>query len=355
VFLTFAFIFSYWACTKSDLCEDCPKSDPIVQDSTLKWQIPLCAGDTSDYSSMEPLITQYGVIFSNDFCPPHNKLLGGQVLCLDRHTGEPNWGVRFSKNMSSKRRGYYQDKLWIYSGGNIVVVDLKSGTILKELDIDNAYVRARSIEDYLYFSTYNKLWGDTTYLLRLSLESFSLDTLDILHPFEGGYAVSPTTPSLYIDPTTRDSILIYGSRPVKGNRTRFDVFAFNLQTREVEWVKTDLDLHGTPYHLIIERDMIIAPSSLSVFAMDVNTGDMIWQRDDIYYTNRTGAKVVGELLFLTNNFDDTYGLNIRNGSTVWHNPEGGYPADPTSVHFYNGYLWMNIAESSGAKIMKWTL
>jgi hypothetical protein len=174
--------------------------------------------------------------------------------------------------MSARRRGFYQDKLWIYSGGDILIIDLKSGTILKEFDIKKAEVNARSIEDYLYFSTYNKLWGDTTYLLRLSLESFSLDTLDILHPFEGGYAVSPTTPTLYVDPTTRDSILIYGSRPVKGNRTRFDVFAFNLRTREVEWVKTDLDLHGTPEHLIIEGYIIIAPCALSVFAMDVKTG-----------------------------------------------------------------------------------
>jgi outer membrane protein assembly factor BamB len=173
-----------------------------------------------------------------------------------------------------------------------------------------------------------------------------------MHPFEGGFAVSPTVPTLYIEPATRDSILVYGNRTVKGNRTRFDIFAFNLKNRELEWVKTDLDLHGTPYPLIIDGDMIIAPSALSVFALDVKTGDMIWKRDDIHFTNRTGAAVAKKLLFLTNNFDDTYGLNIRDGSTLWHNPEGGYPADPTSVHFYNGYLWMNIAESNGAKIMK---
>jgi len=324
----------------------------MEQDSTLIWQIALCAGDTSDFSSMEPLLTDYGVIFSNDFCPPHNQLLGKHIFCLDRLTGQPKWGARLSGNMSAHRRGYYQDKLWIYSGGDIMIIDLKSGSILKEFDFDNANFRVLSIEDYLYFSTYNKRWGDTTYLLRLSLENYRLDTLDIMHPFEGGFSVSPTMPTLYIDPATRDSILVYGSRPVKGNRTRFDIFAFNLKTRELEWVKTDLDVQGTPYPLIIDGDMIIAPSALSVFALDVKTGDMIWKRDDIHFTNRTGAAVAKKLLFLTNNFDDTYGLNIRDGSTLWHNPEGGYPSSPTSVYFYNGYLWMNTLDQAYSKIVK---
>lgn len=218
--IPFAILFSVLILTSAchkDCCDD-PNGDSMQDttstDSIHLWSVPLCSADTSDFSSMVPLITDHGVIFSNDFCPFDKALNSHLVFCLDKNDGKLLWSTQTEIKTGNGIRGYNNGCVWIFGGNSIEVIDALTGRTVNSLRLGSeTHERATGIGQSVYFTSLN-VTRDSVELIKMSIPGLNKKVIlkvDKSHELSGKdpYIEPPT---LYIDPTTSDSSLIFLNR-----------------------------------------------------------------------------------------------------------------------------------------------
>ena len=126
---------------------------------------------------------------------------------------------------------------------------------------------------------------------------------------------------------------------------RYSFKAYNLGTRKFDW---SIDIgYNPPIEVSLVGDNFIFKSDFSYYlnAIDINTGNIVWRRDDQRYSQHT---IYGDRIFAVPEGGREY-LNInaidaRSGSRIWKWIQNKVTSGITDIHLYKDQVNFMIYE-----------
>ena len=208
--------------------------------------------------------------------------------------------------------------------------------------------RATIIGDYFYHS-HDDVTGANRFsaLVRKPLTiDQKWDTLFILDAVEyNNFSPGFIGPSLWMHPTTNDSILIIPVRMVEfdKNLRRSDLIAFNLKTREILWQVEDFTGIVSVDQPIIYNGHVFVKNTKEIFSFNLMDGSPVWKYAE---TNQWANYGGGRLQIIDNKLilgeisgSVVFALDPLTGSRIWHHEKDfGFATCKSDIIHYKNYI-----------------
>ncbi len=303
------------------------------------WQTPLHF-DTLLSRSIVPQIVDDIVVFSDRFADNNENLKAfdksdGNFLWITDDFDPNNQGIK------SKHSNYIYENLMCFNfSKKSYCVNLNNGNLHWESVMDNGNPRTTIISNYLYQSQ-NSMGGEAT-LLRTRINAPEWENVYSM-PVVFGYSPSLESPSLYLK-NGIDSVLMIQNRAVNWstNELKVDLMAYNLTLQQLEWQILDIteDGNSSVFPPIIYQDKVYFQGASSIHCFDAKNGNEIWKREFENDFFLWGSNIIFENKLIANSSTrEIFALDLETGNTIWNNPDTGSTVENMATydsHIYFG-------------------
>lgn len=313
----FAFLMLSFACQKES-----PPS-PLSPTLQVVWQHPLNA-DTSYTVGAARFLWQNRVVCS---AADYKLTFKAQIQCRDADSGELLWKRDDFNNRTWFDRQIVSiaDKTVATTSETMYCIDNNTGQNVWTFDLGIHHrdpERLYAVNEHVYFAYYSDRppLGKRMALMRAHHETGQWDTLFNVPQSGQCYPVLSSV-SLWINPQG-DSVLIV---PVHKIGCDDDLYAFNLRTRQMEWVLQEV-FDGPSFHPpVISDNKMYINCIETLYCLDLLTRDVLWSRQ---FSNNGiesfSLKEYQNTILMVSEFPyHSIALSKADGSTVWANTEGG--------------------------------
>jgi len=239
------------------------------------------------------------------------------------------FGVSEWENINDcKVAGKNNEIILIYSKLDLFAYNLHTGQRIWKFSIPtNAYGRPKMSAqgDYAFIS-----YGRSALWYRLAMiDVYSGQKRDVLQlEIEDNYEFDINPPSAYVM-GNGDTILFFTTDA--GNfetlQDRRYTYCYNLTKKQMEWINKPLATEemslsvsaSQPPPYLIENDKLIVVGRKMIWCLNQHTGEMIWERDELFTTGCNPLYHEGKLYIRANNPCILLCLDAQTGQTIWEN------------------------------------
>ncbi|MCO6485757.1 MAG: PQQ-like beta-propeller repeat protein, partial [Saprospiraceae bacterium] len=314
------------SCNKSDIQNNfnpcavdpcnCTGIDSIKLNYSLKWNQPFHlksnrSVSTTPFTIGDVLITSY---LSDDGL--FSIVNGNNSL-----TGEKIWEQLYNKSDKAVLHHYgtkhnYNNSLILTFNFHIYAINPMNGSVIWDVTKvpENVWSDPSSaiIDNNIYYG------GRTidqnpkkSFLFRRDLNYPQINEVLLEYTDPDNYDLLLGMPCLTIN-HYKDSILIFIGKGFNQDNSKSNYFAYNLNNKQIEWIREFYGADGKwQAPIIVNNKIIVAPTSTSVACLDATTGDLIWQKElpDKGFM-QTGDMVIEEgVLLVLNNMGSLYAFH----------------------------------------------
>ncbi|MFZ1559180.1 MAG: PQQ-binding-like beta-propeller repeat protein [Saprospiraceae bacterium] len=321
---------------------------PIVVKDTifdLKWKENLA----SPYR--EIVVSRYVQVYKNWYITTGDVGDPGLVLyAFDINTGEKVWEWHHSGKVKDYiRKMRIKDNVLVMdTGPGLMAIDLDTRAILWETNhyetVSGYGVPLNIIGDYAYkyLSKGNFNYPDEAFLLRFKVNTGAVDTVYSV-PEEGVWAPQLSGPAIWVDPMSKDSIIVFVNS--RGNINKSpqdsptDLYAVNLRTKKLVWKQTSFCEVSTSmnYQPVIYGDDVLVGGDWSIYSYDIPTGKLNWRRPfdklkPFGSFNNTQHLLVGDRIYVNPDVFDVMCIHAGTGEVLWHNETDAPNCTPNMIY-----------------------
>ena len=260
-------------------------------------------------------------------------LPSAQVAKADGQTGDVIWRYNaYADGFLGQQVMSVGDGVVIHNWRYVDILN-SNGVLLWKNKIEEpggALPRTNVIGDHFYSSHFS---GPLPYCTSMSIvrshySQLSWDTLVTIHTENDGFFVTLEPPTLWMNPQG-DSVLIIRDGGVRASgganngKNRASLYAFNLRTRQFDWVKKDIDVGGaiSKAQPLIEGDKMYINGVRTLHCFDLNTGNTIWQKEFPEAIMDGNITVYKNTLMVPSTQIGMWGVDKQTGSILWYNKD----------------------------------
>lgn len=321
-------------------CRKQPLPEPAGPSSTdttttkknfqLVWMSPV-SPDTNSCISDRPYLVNGDLMAVKFFCGTDDV-----VQLFDGKTGFRKWSksdpMEWSDGSSIGATSGWNNIAFVCSWDDIHAFDCLSGSLLWHSDIgidgsNDGMPRIRVLYDHVYH-VHRPAGTDVSsaHLVRASVLGGTWDTLFSdykQHPND--YSPDFEMPDIWLSPEG-DTVLIFQGRQYNfaGIDGRINLYALNLNTRELAWKIEDLVPEGNSSVKppLVWRDRVFFQGERTLFCIEAATGNILWWKDfnGSLYSTFLGARLQvfdDRLLIAQSDNGDFYAFDVQTGLQVW--------------------------------------
>jgi hypothetical protein len=257
-----------------------PKS-PCSDSTELKpvWQIPLTK-DTQRFGTAD-------ILCYDDKVTPFIENNSGRLCQYNGKTGAIEWmweNPSLKEFVGQDLAMYYQNGQIVYNGiySTTTISTTNASIIKRAASLKNLYGESRFalLGNFIYQGFYHvdQFTDSIHYFMRADVNTLKWDTLLKLRREDHfGYMGGIEPPALYA-PKMSDSLVLFKFRTVINAKNRCFFYGYNLSKRQVQWRIDSLDYDGNVYPPIIEGNRCYVQGLGTVFCINADNGQIIWQR-----------------------------------------------------------------------------
>lgn len=340
------FALTAMACKHDPVFQTVEPEAPTTEKLKILWQQPMNK-DTAECISMIPAYHNGVAIYSNLFYVDGYEFIKGR----DIQNGALKWEwnpIWDGEVVSPQSRDYKDNIMCLSHWGPMYAINMQTGVNdwaeNKQTDDNEIGLRISVIGDYLYTEHSNRLTKDTVcFLARRGLAAgSSWDTIFSLT--NTVYRPSFEAPSLFVNPSG-DSLLIFQNRQWAFGLSdgRIDLYAYNINKRQVEWVNNDFDPEGNSNieRPLVHNGKIYFQGTKTLYCFDASNGQILWRfvcpvnNDNLVVSNLLIAE---NQIFIKPSIDATlYGLDLNTGeikTSILSTGSGG-----ADMKYYNNFIY----------------
>lgn len=283
------------------------------------------------------------------------NLPGARYQLFDGITGNMSWEwneQKWIKTSYGKGHGSWNHLFIANDWSQRIAIDMNTGQTAWHTQIDDpdacGQPRIGIFGDYIYHSV-NECNGQHrryAFIERTHISTLAKDSVFFLHQDDvDGYSPDFESFGMWINPLG-DSILFFQSRMIRWdgqNDDRVDVFALNLQNKEVVWSHTDIEPSGgsSIWDPIVWDDKFYFQGSGTLFCFDASTGEILWTHYFNHLTEHLGATksiIRNGKLYVHPEGNTLYCMDALTGDILWKNDKvGGAPSH--ELQYHNGIIY----------------
>ncbi len=354
-FILLSFILSLLSCYRTEVPD--PYIPPIINpDTNIVWQTS--RSDSQQFFSIKPIIANKSVYFSlHDVEEVNSK---EKIVSFNKLTGTREWSWGEPKRVYTDHSTLDSKAMYLACQDwyNTYIIDCKTGKTIWYDYTFGKEPRGNIVGDYFYTGL-RSYTDDTMYLIRSPLKFLKWDTLFSVSLLENNQNFRPglDQPKLWMNPNG-DSILIVPDRMVRkgGSAYRFDIYAFNINKRRMEW-KLD---HFTPNGYANADPLLIKDNLCFVVGEDINCIDLLsgkqkWSVDLNSYVGNAKIIVEENKVIAKMHNTDLVALDMNTGSTIWINKNAGDDPLYCSLAYSSGFIYSNVGRGSKVIIARFNI
>ncbi len=312
------------------------------------WQKPIWP-DTSELSSMEPLIYNDKVIFSQftfsqtDTLKFYNKSTGNLISTwYDYLPGRIHY-------MSDEVPRRFSNKLLITTWHDVYSINVENYTSdwKYQLPSGSGEPFINTIGNRVFHVHHDRrnATNYVSYLVSADISTGKWDTVHtqlMINKFEPGHG----RPALWVSPAG-DSILIFQIRYVdfsnitgEGNRT--DIVAYNSTNKQEYFRFDNIDKFGTgsSYYPYVAGNKVFIPLTRDITCIDMLSKTIKWQKDlgtGATFSSGQPFIYVENKFFVKPDNRTLYQLDMETGNILWQDLDNGSGA--SDMVYYDGVLY----------------
>ncbi|MBN8684276.1 MAG: PQQ-binding-like beta-propeller repeat protein [Chitinophagales bacterium] len=319
------------ACGNKEPLVTPPPPPPIDTQANFKvlWQTPL-QSDTGQYTAWGQVVTDGGnIIYSINWTSPLPT-----VGMRNGETGALIWEQQFpSRGFLNDNFYNINNKIVISDWSETQVWDVASGSVdwaYKVPESGYGMVTCNVINDQIYkvVAPGGPPYNPSSTLLRTHYQSNQWDTVLTLNYENDGFFINMYPPVLWINPQG-DSILVFQEGGLResggfnGGKNRASVYAYNLRSRQLEWVRKNIDPAGgiTTAKPLVDGDRLYINGVRTLHCFDLNTGNTIWQKEFPEAIMDGNITVYKNTLMVPSTQIGMWGVDKQTGSILWYNKD----------------------------------
>ena len=307
-----------------------PPVDPEKVLNVL-WQVPL-QPDTGLYDiGYGCAISEQGeVIYTVNWTN-----VGPKVVMRDGSAGQLKWEYPFPTDGFNDPGQLHRvnNKVVVSKWSNVHVINMSTGIAdwtYKVPESGYGLVACNVINDQIYkvVAPGNPPINSSSTLLRTHYLSNQWDTVLTLNYENDGFYIDMYPPVLWINPQG-DSVLVFQEGGIResggfnGGKNRASVYAYNLRSRQLEWVRKNIDPAGgiTTAKPLVDGDRLYINGVRTLHCFDLNTGNTLWQKEfpePIMFGNIIAYK---NAIMVPSTQIGMWGVDKQTGSILWHNTD----------------------------------
>jgi outer membrane protein assembly factor BamB len=339
-----------------------PTSDPPQPPSNdehkwkVLWQQPL-QPDTSEQLGNAEVVIGDKLIYTVDFIAP-----SATVYARNVETGALEWSF---DNFVTPVDGFVENQVYEVNPQTLLVnkwnqtycLDPETGSVQVQTNVSDvggwSPPQAYVFDNYIYNSHYSggSPYSDFDAIVRRHHTSTSWDTLQSFHSM-GDTLFPITKPAIpWISPSgdtillTRVTYLSKGIPPLNGRLNRAHLYAFNLRTRSYEWQLKDFVPGGNMSAELptIDGDRMYLIGFPTVYCIDLNTGDILWEKP-FEKSPGVSTAVCEDVLFVQSSDRGCWGFDKYTGAEIWFQPDPVGTA--IEIKFFDGIIYYTATGSS---------
>ncbi|MBN8684278.1 MAG: PQQ-binding-like beta-propeller repeat protein [Chitinophagales bacterium] len=318
-------------CKPEPLNPEPPSPPPPTDVSPLKilWQKPLTQDTMNGIYGSARFVTPGGdILYTTDFTLPSAK-----VVLLNGIDGSKKWEYQaFAEALLEQHVFQISDHILIHNWRYDDILT-PNGQLLWKNKVEEpggGMPRANVIGDNFYTVHFS---GPLPYCTSMSIvrshyAQLSWDTLVTIQTENDGFYVNLEPPTLWMNPQG-DSVLIIRDGGVRASgganngKNRASLYAFNLRTRQFDWVQKNIDAGGAVSiaQPLIEGDKMYINGVRTLHCFDLNTGNTIWQKEFPEAIMDGNITVYKNTLMVPSTQIGMWGVDKQTGSILWYNKD----------------------------------
>lgn len=334
----------------SSCCKDSPKPPDLPTEFPTNlevlWNAPFYS-DEDDYGwflDYEIAKDEYIVLANTS-----QKIGIYSIQTGERH---PAWQqnlfvYEFNHLNSCKVAGKNKDIILVYDSKSLFAYSLHNGQRLWSLSISNTGCPYMSADkDYAFIS-----YGLSKSWYRLAMVDVSSgQKRDILQLYaEDNYNIRINPPSAHVS-SNGDTLLFFTTSGWNFSAVhgRVHAYCYNLTKKQMVWENkqftTDTDAPAVqPPPFVIENDKLIVTSMRAIHCFNKNTGELIWQKEGLSFSDRPPLYYEGRLYIRYGDPGVLLCLDAQNGQQLWENTtlNTAVPSPNGRMAIYNGRLYFS--------------
>lgn len=359
------FILSLISCFKDELpelsyCDLNPCDTPYLFDEldTL-WTVPLA---NVNYV--------HDILFSdkNVFVSYVDDNFFAGVRSYNSNNGVLNWDWKSSNisSPSSFKVSAKNDILVLHDSRNIASINLNDGStksLFKDLQGIPTNPYGQLMGDY-YYRSHGKDDESEAWILRshvndlMNWEKVFTVTKDQVD----GSRPNPQSYNLWVDPDTKDEILVFQHRMAFPER--IDIEAWNITKQKSEWRYNDVAKHDNSNHqqIFMLKDKAYFMAGATIYCFNIKGGEIVWQFNHPSGKNsfmfRKFAYCKDEYLLIHKDGSSLLAFDPDSGELVYRNMSAGdsdvsagSPVCAKGMIYYTASLKLHAHKASQGKLI----
>lgn len=318
------------------------------------WRSPLHT-DSSLTRSIKPILADNNVVFSNVWNRGND-----QFILIDGESGDRLgvWDDYLfpTSALFDQEVQVFNDKVMITSQYTISCFSFHTMNSVWKYEFSKG--NSTGISDLCGDKLYSCIYFDGSYphkraaILSSEVYSPSFDTV-LLLKIRDNY--SPFAYSIKeVEKSNGEKILIYKNREYNYsiNNERFSLECFSMNQDSIIWVNNSFNESSGILDLLVHDNKIICPGGTSIWCLDLNTGQTLWQYDHSKMSNYADYSFGGVIILddkvIAKGMDEAIvALDVNNGNVLWANTKTGNLDFGTIIEFEGkiyfcgtGYLYV---------------
>ena len=370
---TFIAILCFQICLIGS-CKKPPQESPPIEPKPITyhgklevlWEALFHSDTTPDFFwDFEVADNQY-LVLANIYDRAYGKPRGIGVYNMQTGERHPAWqndpggifGISEREELADcKVAGKNKDIILIYNYFELFAYNLHTGQRMWKLNIQNlggvGIPKMSAQGDYAFISygpggALSKSW----YRLVM-VDVYSGQKREVLQlEIEDNYEFEINPPSAYVM-NNGDTLLFFTTSALNFETLdgRAYTYCYNLTKKEMIWINkpltTDRNMSASASKhppFIAENDKLIVTGRKMIWCLNQHTGEMIWERDELFTTGCNPLYHEGKLYIRANNPCILLCLDVQTGQTVWQNTTlNPYPAFDGAMAIYKDRLYFSVS------------
>ena len=323
-----------------------PPVDPPAKTLNILWQKPLTLDTINGiYGSAQYVTAEGDVLYTTDFTLPSAK-----AVLLSGKDGSKKWEYQVnSESLSLQNVFAINNHTLIHHWSYSEIINNANGQRIinnKIEDPGGGMPRANVIGDNFYVIHYS---GDLPYspsmsVVRSHYAQLKWDTLVTFNYANDGFYNALEPPALWINPQG-DSVLIIRDGGIRktpafnNGKNRASLYAFNLRTRQFDWVQKDVNPGGqfANFQPHIDGNRMYINGVKTLQCIDLLTGATLWSRD--FDKGLSFSSIVGnkDLMMVASSDIGMWGVDKQSGNIVWYNAD--VDGSTEQMHYFDGVVY----------------
>lgn len=341
-------------CEKPHDCDTTCNNDStsVLRDSIILWKV--ARPDSNEFRSCAPLVMNDGVVFS--FYKDEELSYPMKLAKLNKADGSFIWKWSENGDFHPLYRSMSDNQKFIsiHNWFNTFIIKSSNGkTIWMDRTLGKE-PRGRIVGDHFYTSITPEDNNDTMYSIRSPLTHLAWDTLFMEVLDNQNFEPGLEPPVLWMHPNG-DSILVYQDRKVRknGSAQRFDIRAFNLSQRRLQWnIDHVNELGGNSSQIPQIVGNYYICDGLDVHCIDLLNGTIKWTNKKAKGIGGSNLLIAEGKVFINLLTKSVIAIDIETGDVAWENTTAGECPLDGGIEYYQGKIYLNIIKGFRAYLFR---